>query len=103
MCPTRKPPGRNVAPSFYGDEEELHHRLPREFRYRFEKAGINIEDYTMRLPRGLHRLTPDNIHPKYNAAWDQFFEKHPEPTKEEILQELAKIEAQFGISPDGGF
>jgi RHS repeat-associated protein len=103
MCPPRKPPGTNVAPAFYGDEEERHHRLPREFRSEFAKAGINIEDYTMRLPRGLHRLTPDNIHPEYNAEWKRFFRKYPDPTKAQILEELARIEAQFGVSPTSGF
>lgn len=103
MCPPRKPPGTNVAPAFYGDEEENHHRLPRQFGPQFAKAGINIEDYTMRLPRGLHRLTPDGIHPDYNAAWREFFEQNENPSKQQILEELARIEAQFGISPTDGF
>src|SRR5260370_38407283 len=69
----------------------------------FERAGINIEDYAMRLPRGLHRLAPDGIHPEYNAAWEDFFEQNEYPTKAEILEALSKIEARFGISPTAGF
>jgi hypothetical protein len=65
---------------------------------------LNIEDYTMKLPRGLHRLTPDGIHPNgYNDAWRNFFEQFPNAKADQILQFLNQIERQFGISPTQGF
>jgi len=34
---------------------------------------------------------------------EAIFRKCPNPIKAQITEELAKIEAQFGISPTGGF
>lgn len=79
---------------------EKHHLLPREFADRFAKAGLNIEDYVIELERGKHRLKPDGIHTgpdNWNKRWREFFRKYPEAKREQILEFLQHLRAEFGI------
>jgi RHS repeat-associated protein len=89
-----------VASAFYGDEDECHHRLPRQFKPYFETAGIDIEQYLKKLPRALHRLKGTGIHPEYNNDWQDFFDKNPNATPDQILQQMNKLEIKYGISSD---
>ena len=82
---------------------EIHHLLPQEFASYFKAKGLDPEDYTIQLRRDIHRLKPNGLHAgprlqSWNGQWEQFFEAHQwNPSKEEILDELAKLRKQFGI------
>ena len=82
----------------------LHHLLPQSKRLApfFKRAGLNIEDFKIPLDKATHRLLPDGIHTgpsgeSWNGVWNQFFENNPGATRQEILDQLAKMRNDFGI------
>jgi hypothetical protein len=46
---------------------EIHHLLPRQFKTRFQKAGLDIEKFKVKLDQGKHRLKPDGVHTGPNS------------------------------------
>jgi hypothetical protein len=75
-------------------ELELHHMFPQQFRFNFNRARINIEDFTNFLWRDRHRLAPNGLHTTrdhWNAQWRRYFEENPDPTPEEIIGQLKKM------------
>ena len=79
-----------------------HHLLPRQFRGKFEQAGLDIEDYTVELPRDFH----EGIHGKgggdawinsWNQQWKRFFDRNRNPSRDLILQQLEAMKQEFGI------
>jgi RHS repeat-associated protein len=82
---------------------EMHHLLPQAGRFAkfFERAGLNIEEYKIPLDQAAHRLKPGGIHTKaggdWNGVWDKFFEVNPNATKDQILNQLRQMRADFGI------
>jgi Predicted lipoprotein of unknown function (DUF2380) len=83
--------------------EKLHHLLPQAQRFRkfFERAGLDIEDFKIPLDRTRHRLNPGGIHTNsggnWNRVWDDFFEATPNATRDQILRQLDRMRADFGI------
>jgi hypothetical protein len=79
------------------------HLLPKEFAAQFRRAELNIEDYVMKLETGRHRLTAyggvhTNVGGNWNRVWRDFFDAVPRPrTKQEILDQLAKMLKDFGL------
>ena len=41
---------------------EGHHLLPTQFADQFARAGLNIKDFVVKLPKDVHRLLPDGWH-----------------------------------------
>ena len=81
---------------------ERHHLLPRQFRSYFERAGldINSSDYTVELPRDVHRLKPNGLHTgpdNWNALWRRFFEANPNASSVKILEHLEWMKGRFGL------
>lgn len=79
-----------------GKGYEAHHTLPQKHRDKFEKLGINIDD-----PRYVVWRKAENHHAgntEHGDAWDEFFEKNPQYTKEQVLQQRNVIEQQ--VWPD---
>jgi hypothetical protein len=79
---------------------ESHHELPNKFKPNFKRAGLNIEDFKVPLERARHRLKPTGLHTgadNWNAQWARFFDVNKEATKEEILEQLAKMRTAFGL------
>lgn len=83
--------------------EEMHHLLPQAERFRkfFERAGLDIDDFKIPLDRARHRLNPGGIHTNsggnWNRVWDDFFEANPNATRDQILRQLDRMRADFGI------
>ncbi len=82
--------------------EREHHLLPRQFIDKFRKAGLDIEDYKVKVPEDFHK----EIHGKgggdwwensWNPQWDQFFKDNPNPTQDEILIQLHEMAEEFDI------
>ncbi len=84
--------------------EREHHLLPQQknLKEKFERAGLDIEDYKVKVPEDFHR----DIHGKgggdfwetsWNPQWEDFFEDHPNATQEEILDQLHEMADEFGI------
>lgn len=83
-----------------GAKFERHHLLPQQFREQFTKAGLNIEEFTVNLPKELHRLKPGGLHTgsrNWNKQWRKFFQENPNATKSEILQHLEKMKNDFNL------
>ena len=81
---------------------EMHHLLPqakglKEF---FTRAGLDIEKFKIPLDTATHRLKPNGVHTgteNWNKIWNEFIEANPNATKQEILDQLAKMRQEFGI------
>ena len=86
---------------------ETHHLLPKanEFAAIFRRAGLDISKYTIRIPKGMHRLRPDGIHTgvrsqSWNGAWERFFKaRGPDVNADEILEHLLRMMTDFGLVP----
>jgi hypothetical protein len=88
----------------YPPETHVHHLLPREFEPKFAAAGLNIEEGQFKVV-----LSPEEHLGKvhmgmggglWNMTWDAFFQNHPVITPKlqpDILQQLARMRASFGI------
>ena len=83
-------------------QTESHHLLPRQFRDKFKRVGLDIEDYTVDLARDFHK----DVHGKgggeawinsWNKQWERFFDQNRNPTKDEILRQLRNMKKEFGI------
>ncbi len=79
--------------------KESHHLLPRQLNYNnfFKNAGLDIEEYTIKIPRWKHRLKNTGIHPKWNKKWIEFESKNTNASKEKILQFLENMKNQFRL------
>jgi RHS repeat-associated protein len=79
---------------------ERHHQLPRAFRQQFERAGLDIEKFTVDLPVDAHRLKPGGLHTgsdNWNKQWKGFFEQNDNPTQQQILDQLDRMRREFGL------
>jgi hypothetical protein len=81
---------------------EVHHLLPREFQPFFKAAGLEMEDYTIKLDRAAHRLKAGNgVHTiaggDWNGVWEKWIAQNPGARKNAILKQLSKMRKQFGI------
>lgn len=73
---------------------EAHHAFPRQFSDRFERAGINTEDYIAYLPKDRHRLRPSGAHTgtdNWNAQWRRFFEEESRPSQDKLFEQLRRM------------
>jgi hypothetical protein len=81
----------------------MHHLLPQAGRFSqyFKRAGLDIEDFKIPLDKARHRLNPGGVHTKsggnWNGVWDDFFKGNPNATRQEILDQLARMRRDFGI------
>ena len=94
--PETKGPARKAYP------DEGHHFLPKQFADRFNKVGLNPEDFVEPLPKDVHRLRPGGIHTgpyegSSNGQWQQFFNDNPNYTQQDVLNQLAKMKQSFGV------
>jgi RHS repeat-associated protein len=77
-----------------------HHMIPQQFEKLAYEAGINVNDYIKRIPVWKHILKPFGIHTgpdHYNKAWKEFFNKMKNPTRQEILTEMDRLNEVFGL------
>jgi hypothetical protein len=73
---------------------EAHHAFPLQFSDRFERAGINTEDYIAYLPKDRHRLRPSGAHTgtdNWNAQWRRFFEEESRPSQDKLFEQLRRM------------
>ncbi|MDA8064621.1 MAG: DUF2380 domain-containing protein [Thermaerobacter sp.] len=79
---------------------ERHHLLPKQFIKEFKKVGLDVEDYTVRISRAMHRLKPGGLHTgtnRWNARWAKFFEeRNGRYSAEDVLKYLDELKKEFG-------
>ena len=79
------------------DKLSTHHMLPQEeaLRRYFERANLDINQFTVQLPRDSHRMKiAGGLHTnsvKWNRQWHEFFERNPDATADQILEQLEKM------------
>ena len=74
---------------------EAHHILPQEFEERFLRHGIE----TVHDPRLMVWVNPDEHRAwssAYSSAWADFFERTPDATRLQILEEARELSEEFG-------
>jgi len=77
---------------------EIHHVFPQQFRLTFEKAGIDIDKYGLEVTRDVHRTGAEALHKiGWNIEWKRFFEKTPNATKQQMMDEMKKILKKTGF------
>ena len=81
---------------------ENHHQLPRQFEDWFNRVGLKIEDFVIRIGRKAHRMKPNGLHvgkgeANWNGAWEAFVRRVPDATKRQILNQLARMRGIFGL------
>jgi hypothetical protein len=82
---------------------QAHHDLPQaeEFRKYFDKANLNINDprygrWVEGAQAGVENVgTHQNWSAAFNREWREFFEEHPNATKEEILKKMYELRDKF--------
>lgn len=112
---------KNVDPSALNKVDEIagllpapkfqkHHIMPQKHRAWFERKGINIDDFSVKLESkehlsGVHGkggfVGSGNVkYPKekWNDLWDDYIDKNPGATPKEIYQHAGKLMDQFGLS-----
>ena len=103
VAPPGKPPcpPKSQAPAgFPGDENNEHHRFPKEFKEWFNASprNIDVDDYTVDMPFQWHMGAEIGIHPQgYNAAWRGFIEQNPNASFSETIQFRDALENQMGF------
>ena len=75
---------------------EIHHMLPQALKARFAKVGLDIEQHKIALTFFEHRAAGSGVHAgetaeSWNGVWKEFFDKVGNPTKQQILDQLAKM------------
>jgi hypothetical protein len=80
-------------------EKEDHHLLPRQFRDKFEDAGVDFNMYAVSMSDKFH----DAIHiDGWNADWNMFFEMYEQgnisPTIDDIMDFAEFMLEKFGFS-----
>lgn len=87
---------------FVGPGFEQHHTLPQQFKQWFEERGLDIEEYKVLLDTAKHRLRVGRgVHTKeggdWNGTWRKWIEEHPNASREQVLNRLKQMMADFGI------
>ncbi|MDQ4123222.1 MAG: DUF2380 domain-containing protein [Acidobacteriota bacterium] len=76
----------------YPDKMANHHIFPqaKEFAAQWKRLGIDINKYTIRIPRGghieLHSGIGQGRGGRWNNSWREFFAKYPNATKEQVFR-----------------
>lgn len=74
---------------------DQHHIFPQQFRPDFAKIGMNIDDYTLRIPKQLHQT----IHSSgYNNQWQTYFEANPNATESQIWLQVKNMLGGLGLT-----
>jgi hypothetical protein len=76
------------------------HLLPKQFKPQFRNAGLEVDDYVIKMQRGRHRLKAYNgIHTteggNWNKVWREFLKIHRNPTPDQCLDMLAEMCMSF--------
>lgn len=79
------------------DRITVHHAIPKWVLKRcsglFSAKEINEEQYL----RGIYKLTNDELHnDKIHNAWERFYRGNRNPSKQDILQQLQKLDDAYG-------
>lgn len=74
---------------------DQHHIFPQQFRPDFERMGVDIDNYTLRIPKQLHQ----NIHNNgYNNQWYTYLQANPSATQNELIRQAGNILGGLGLT-----
>lgn len=80
-----------------------HHLFPQQFRKFFEKTGVNIDKFTVRISeithlKGVHGRGVADLPGGWNTRWQQFIETNPNATAKDVFQFGGSLVDEFGLS-----
>jgi hypothetical protein len=86
--------GRMGNPPAGMQNPQAHHDLPQAFRDQFERAGLDIDNpaygrWVEGSPPGRHQ----NWSYEFNQEWRAFFRRKPNPSRQEILDQMNRLRA----------
>ncbi len=91
------PPSHRLPPGRF----EKHHIFPqaRDLAEWFEARGVKIHDYTMPIPRDMHRRIHDGgpSGGLWNEAWREFRRKYETPSPAEIYKHAGELIHRFEL------
>ena len=74
---------------------DQHHIFPQQFRPDFERIGVNIDDYTLRIPKQLHQT----IHSSgYNTQWQSCLQANHNVTKTQLISQAENMLGGLGLT-----
>ena len=78
----------------FGEDNQWHHLLPRQFADKFFQAGldINAAEFGHILDETKH-IGAEGIHSGWNETWRLFFERYPRATKKQILSKFEEMKS----------
>ncbi len=92
------PPSRQLPPGRF----EKHHIFPQaeDLARWFEGQGVKIHDYTMPIPRDVHRRIHDGTGRggQWNTAWREFRDLNQNATPVEIYKHAGELIHRFQLS-----
>ncbi|HZI16294.1 MAG TPA: TIGR02269 family lipoprotein [Myxococcus sp.] len=91
------PPSRQLTPGRW----EKHHIFPQAsgLALWFETQGVNIHNYTMPIPRDVHRRIHgnDGLGGPWNQAWREFKAQYPKASPEQIYKHAGELIHRFQL------
>jgi hypothetical protein len=81
-----------------------HHIFPQQFKKIFDKAGIDIDKYTISIPqnithlKGLHGRGINGMPGHWNQKWADFFRTNPNATNKDMYQFAGKLIDEFRLN-----
>ena len=82
------------------EETEIHHLLPRQFSAFFARAGINVDDFTVQMDRGVHMVLHGrggSYAESWNPLWQRFLFQNPNANSAQMLEYLKAMLEGFGF------
>ena len=82
------------------EETEIHHLLPRQFSAFFARAGINVDDFTVQMDRGVHMVLHGRgglYAESWNPLWQRFLFQNPNANSAQMLEYLKAMLEGFGF------
>lgn len=87
------------------DGLEIHHLLPKQFEGIFKEAGLEVEEFTVKIRASRHRLrSGPGLHTikggDWNGVWQKFLDTKANRTVPKILDQMYKmIQENFWTTP----
>src|SRR6478736_3880494 len=85
----------NVGAAAPDPRSPRHHIFPQQYRAEFERAGIDIDEYTIEMSQDEHQALHSN---GWNQEWGDFFDETPNPSADQIRNFASELLNEAGLA-----